>query len=88
MPKELLVSTLDQLHSRTKLTRMEYEHAAHGTPVVVENPLLLFIDDPGMRLPQLIHDEPNNGLSIVPVRSDASFRKIVEMVRVENVESV
>lgn len=69
---------------------MDNVHGAHGAPGIVEHPLLVQVDKVGDRrvAVQLVHDVFDDRARVVAVRRNAALRKIVKVVRVENIEGL
>lgn len=68
-------------------TGVDHVHGAHGTASIVEDPLLLSAQVVGADLLlQLGNNEVDNGTSVFAMGADGPLGKIVEVVRVEDVE--
>lgn len=67
---------------------MDDIHGAHSTAGVVKHPFLLDIDVVlhSRALSQLVHNVLNDRPGVVAMRSNTALRKVMEMVRLKDVE--
>ena len=73
---------------RRELTGVDDVHAAHGATGVIEDPVLLEVDVRRGALVELGDNVLNNATRVVAVLGDAALGQVVQVLRVEDVESL
>lgn len=69
---------------------MDDVHGAHGTPGIVEHPLLVRIDvarHAGLAV-QLVDDVLDDGARVIAVQLNAALAYLLELVEVEDIEGL
>lgn len=88
MPMVQLAPTTSGGKDNGALTGVENPHATHRTASIVEHPVLLQVDIPGHLLVQLRDDILHHSSGIVAMLRNRALRNIMQMVLVEDVESL